>query len=747
MFDTLRIAGAFYGGNARLPFEAGVALALTELVVASRRHHGAPAPGGFAWLDGLDVALPRVHVDVTAGTSAGGIVCAVLTRMLNTAGDPTAVFATAARYFLDVMDVTTMMQPAQPCPTAILEKGHLTREGMLEVLTTAPAGDAPVLDPDAELLLTLTHATGRVEYFGDPLRDGGGPFEDVRYRDTRRFDRVDFAHRPAAVVSAVDATSANPIAFGPVFADDLDTPEGHAAWLAARAPHDATLPRGVAPAPAPQVAFFDGGTLDNRPLEAAIDAIFRRGLGLGEGERLALLLVDPRTETAADNFEAALDAAAGDVIEPDLVDQLQALGRAWRILRHERVADDLQRLVAWQDRVRLFQQLGCEGPPPDADALITAADLLLFNGDFGRIAAGEPTPEDPRLGLARTLAASAHDDPRRQAMLLAGRRIQRLLGQAQRWVRLKHRPEAADRLARIDALLFAERGALFALIDPTAAPAAGDLRRLVHEAAVGAPMPRGPRPGDRPVDVRIWRVGPPPEGLASTLGGGLAGFLDRDFRRHDLVVGIARGRAAVAALLPPAARAAWAAYFGLGEGWRTRCAGSTGGRTARWPGPTGSAGGARWRPSAPGDASPAPREAVGARPADAGRGAAYVLRRLWAMAATAPARRDNPLYALSRGVFAVFTHALVPRALRAEARSTRPLRTLKLLMVLMPVVYIAAVAQLAAWTLSLRFVDIMRTGVVSAAIGVTPPLIYYGFDRWRAAKRRRACALPPTPPP
>lgn len=765
MTDTLRITTCMYGGNSRIAFIAGVGFALVELVVASRRHHGQGDVPGFAWLpDTAGVDLPRVTLDVIAGASAGGVAGGVLGKMLFNSTDPEDDFRRAARLFVDQMDVDLFARP-QDCPTAFFDKTPLTvgvptRPESFRAMLDAnvPQTDAAgALQPDGELWLALTQLSGALEYFGR-ADDGDVPVEDLNYLEGRRFDLIDYTSMRTDLAEAVEATSANPFGFSPRFICDHTAIGGYASWLGTRSQFDPNVPRLTMPDPPPPElsAYFDGGALDNRPLGMAIDALFRRGVGTQQGEIAAVLLVDPDAQTAAQTYGSILDTAADGRREPHLSDQLAGLARGYRILRHERINPDLQRLVTWQERTRLHARLrpeACAVAPTDA-ALATAADLILFGGSWQRRLARQSTACGRLLDMAHGLASRAHAHPDRQALLLAGLRVRRLLAMQDRWLEMSRldRPDAPNRLAAVQTLLDAELDAMHARAQMMGVASPDALSHLVQEASMGAPLPRD----GHPVELALRRVGPPEGGLASSDLGGTIGFFDRDLRAHDLLVGMALGRQAVARLLPESARALWKAHFALDADPRSCAHAVCWFETAQGGLPWADWEGARARVAARRPAADDPEALV----APTTRTyypqlldtVAHVLERLWVLSALADGRRDHVLYGLNRGPLALFTRFFVPRILRADAAMVRrfkdpdPIRRFKVGLFAVPLLFFFAVGTLSAmlvnsWGIESWAARATWTGLLGLFIGALPVGVGWLVYGQRAKALRARCAV------
>lgn len=750
MSDTLRITTCMYGGNSRIAFIAGVGFALAELVVASRRHHGVVDVPGFEWLPATaDVDLPSVELDVIAGASAGGVAGGVLGKMLFHSTHPERDFERAARLFVDQMDVR-LFAADQPCPTAVFDKRPLTLGGFRDMLDgNLPTAEQPALQADGELWLALTQLSGALEYFGR-AEAGDQLVEDLNYLEGRRFDSIDYAHLRAGLAEAVEATSANPFGFSPQFICDHTALGGYAAWLQARGAHDPSVPAlSIDPPPPELAAYFDGGALDNRPLGMAIDAMFRRGSGADGPERAAVILVDPDAQTAAQTYSERLDASEDGRREPHLSDQLAGLTRGYRILRHERINPDLQRLVMWQERTRLHaRQTAAPRDPPSDAALATAADLLLFGGQWQRRLTQASGSCARLTGLAHALAGSAHRDESRQALLLAGLRVRRLIAMQDRWLQMRRlgRADAAARLTAIDELLTAELDAMYARAEAMPPASATALHHLIAEAQAGAPL----RHDGRPVELALRRVGPPEGGLASSALGGTIGFFDVDLRAHDLLVGMALGRQAVARLLPQDAQALWRQHFHLDADPRS-CADAvcwfetaTGGLPwARWEASRARVAEARAR---------TPHAAVqvaGSTQAyypELLETTAHVLEQLWVLSALAGDRRDSTLYRLNRGVLAGLSRFLVPRLLRMDARMVRrfrdprPVRRLKTGLLVVPLIYFLLVGTVSGLLVTGGVTSALMVGGLSLVVGALPLAAAWGLYTLKARRLRARCA-------
>ncbi len=755
MSDTLRLVTCLYGANGRLPFEGGAAVALLELLVASRRARGAaPTVQGFPWLDGLDLqGLPHVRFDVLAGSSAGAVIGALLLKQLVAAGDPEAGMAGALGSIVDAMDVGPMTV-WQGCPNALLDKHYLSKDRLLELLTMDPLPlEAPALEPDAELFVSLVPVSGQIEY----VQLGGEWFEDVRYVDARRFDRVDLVRRTEEVADTADASSANPWFFAPTYLIDLDSPAGHAHWLSARAGADPLappLPPDLDCGPLPRLPCYDGGVLDNRPLEAAIDGAMRRGIGTGEGEQLVVLVIDPIPERVERRQKTLLDCPPDGRRDPHLRDQMAALVRAAEIVLHENISDDLLRLQAW-------------GATPDPTPLIVlsedereqaladAADRLLFQGEALQAMAdeGEAARRATLVLLGRVLAALPHGDRLRDGLLRAGDRVRGLLRQDRLWREPGARDlDGAERQRRlIGRLLHCELDHMRLLAEDRLGAHPEDaftdmahVRRLLGEAWAGRPLPA-------PRCIRARRITPPAGGLSSTFLEPLAGFLDRDFRCHDLLVGVVEGRMAVAELLPPAAAAAWRAHFRLeSREAALQWFATAPERALSWR--AWHAGYRRVVESRGRDRFAS--EQVRLRP----RLSAVLARlsiRFWAMAGTADRRGTRSwLYSLARGALAPVARFLVPWLLRFEARFPRlagpePGKLTRQALVALPPFLLLAGGVGAARVMGMSWLQALHATLLTFAFAAAPMFALIGLGLVLRRRHRGSCPPPPpeVPPP
>ncbi|MEO6422726.1 MAG: patatin-like protein [Candidatus Nitrotoga sp.] len=230
------------------------------------------------------------RVDIISGTSAGGINGALLALAMSQ-GKP---LDPLRDIWLDKGDILTLLrQPAQADPPSLLDGGYFYKamvEGFQKIRDQQGLGlQKPALVP-IELTLTTTVLRDEVRDFPD---DVGTVIRDVTHRGLMTFNRgPDLDSDPFATPDIVAklgagarATASFPTAFEPFYlpaADEKITSgkvqvpclEGHTNF---------------------KLGCFvvDGGVLDNNPLEAAVDAVFRQRAE-GEVRRvLAYVVPDP----------------------------------------------------------------------------------------------------------------------------------------------------------------------------------------------------------------------------------------------------------------------------------------------------------------------------------------------------------------------------------------------------------------------------------------------------------------------
>ena len=277
-YEDLRFAVVMNGG---------VSLAVWIGGVAQEIHRLQESAGAYAQL--LDFTATKAWVDVISGTSAGGINGAFL--------DLARVYGTDLTPLRDVWLQSgsldeLLRDPWEEDPPSLLRGAHFydeLRKAFQQLKSGTPrvASDVPI---DLTLTTTLLHG------FPNQLADDfGAPINDANHRGRFTFRRGpdvahdDFAHPRLAdqLALASRATASFPLAFEPVFcrripqsAEDGPPMDGVASFAADR-------------------YLLDGGILDNKPLDHALNAIFRLR-SKGEVRRI-LCYVVPSPEPVASN--------------------------------------------------------------------------------------------------------------------------------------------------------------------------------------------------------------------------------------------------------------------------------------------------------------------------------------------------------------------------------------------------------------------------------------------------------------
>jgi predicted acylesterase/phospholipase RssA len=285
--DELRIAVAMNGGVSLAVWMGGATLELYRL-----------AQGEGLYADLLAKMRMRARIDVISGTSAGGLNGAFLAAAL--------VHGTDLRVLRDMWIATgsfakLLRDPIrEPRPISLLKGDEFFLPELRKVFAKLAAGErVPPQAAPLDLTLTATQLLGRRERLAD---DFGTVVEDVNHRVRFRFrrgpglDEDSFAH--PRVVDQLSLAARSSASFPGAF---------EASWIPM---DDETRPDGkpgmreVAGGAMKDGGFVvDGGVLDNKPVEAAIEGV--RGQRAGQRFRRVLLYVVP------DPGEIIVDTDAG----------------------------------------------------------------------------------------------------------------------------------------------------------------------------------------------------------------------------------------------------------------------------------------------------------------------------------------------------------------------------------------------------------------------------------------------------
>ncbi|MDM0014405.1 patatin-like protein [Variovorax sp. J22P168] len=296
--EELRLALVLNGGVSLAVWMGGVSFELNRLV---RETH--PVYKGLLELTGT-----AARIDVISGTSAGGI---------NGAALALAQIHDQSLYGLrDVWLETAgldrlLRDPEEPDPSSLLRGDDWflpeIRRAFAELCKSTPAAPAQV-----PMLLSLT-STLFDGVSQTQLDDFGAVIEDTVHRALWRFERMEgtadeFA-RPRIVdqlAFAARATASFPVAFEPAHFDPADEVFGDDRPLRARLSPDQKIET--------QTLLLDGGILDNRPFDAALEGIARLPAQGNTRRVLAYVVPDP----AAQAERRVPDKATGKLPKPTL---------------------------------------------------------------------------------------------------------------------------------------------------------------------------------------------------------------------------------------------------------------------------------------------------------------------------------------------------------------------------------------------------------------------------------------------
>jgi len=220
-------------------------------------------------------------------------------------------------------------------------------------------------------------------------RGGDGEADD--FADARIGEKLALASR---------ATASFPVAFEPLFCP----------VNAATPPHDARLVdmRGIATFPSSRYVL-DGGILDNKPLESAIEAIFAQHTDRDVRRVLCYVVPDPG--------ETAADIPDSDRLEPSL--GRVALASLVSLPRVESISEQLRAIVDHNRQVRrkretrmtLLRSLGAGG------MLAVAGEIFPYCRERRRQSSAEYVVDAVAAGVAESTAGGVALGRRRRAWL------------------------------------------------------------------------------------------------------------------------------------------------------------------------------------------------------------------------------------------------------------------------------------------------------------------------------------------
>lgn len=351
--QELRIALVMNGGVSLAVWIGGVTHEINRLV-----------RGESIYFKLCDALALKPRVDVIAGTSAGGINGGLLALALtqDTSLDP------LRNIWLEKGDMLTLLRtPTGEDPPSLLDGGYFYRAMVQSFGVIANQTGKSFQSADRvpiDLTLTTTVLQGEVRDFPDDL---GTVIRDVTHRGRMEFKRgPDISGDPFAdadivrkLATAARATASFPGAFEPFF---LPGPENKGITAGGEPVADLTghanfrLDRFV----------VDGGVLDNNPLEAAIDAVFRQRAERHVRRVLAYVVPDPgqvpdSVPQRADAFPTMAQTVLASLVSiprvESISDQLRAIAEHNRSItgkRDTRVV--IAQILGWQSAEVIAQQ-------------------------------------------------------------------------------------------------------------------------------------------------------------------------------------------------------------------------------------------------------------------------------------------------------------------------------------------------------------------------------------------------------
>jgi len=334
-----RIALILYGGVSLAIYENGVARTFFDFV----RERGAFK--FFAEL--LDV---NATVDVIAGTSAGGINGLMLAAALESGAD----FGAAARLWREQGDLGLLLRIPDRDKEAesLLDGEGYYQERLTEAFRQLCTRDDLDYESPGEIdvFITGTDIDGEIRHFWDSM---GNQIDDKEHRTVFRLK-----HRPLRK------------ALGLSMAKSEADPDTQAGILASIARITSTFPSAFEPFHISQIGshteeigralrdmgqpfssrdrtYIDGGVLNNKPFEPALDAIFHRMPNRLTDRRLFFVEPSPQSfDEPGDGMSPRAQRPLG-VVFSSLVS----------IPSHESIGDDLQRLIDYNARVRWIKEM------------------------------------------------------------------------------------------------------------------------------------------------------------------------------------------------------------------------------------------------------------------------------------------------------------------------------------------------------------------------------------------------------
>ncbi|WP_423762094.1 patatin-like protein [Burkholderia sp. NLJ2] len=324
--EELRLALVMNGGISLAVWMGGVTNEIHRIVTRSHPVYAAL----------LDMTRTTARVDVISGTSAGGINGAALAIALAYGGR----FAQLRDVWKEIGAFDRLLRPPLARnPGSLLMGDDYFLPELTKAFQSLAHGTGTPVDAPLDLYLTTTLLQGRPACTVDDLGSQVGDVDHrARFHFVRSPRRDDFREADpllAALSRAARSTASFPLAFEPsrIETDDI---AGHPTFVdVAGEPLD--TPRYV----------IDGGVLDNKPFDGALQSIFSMPAERGVRRVLAYINPDPGNGTR-DASDASPPDAAGDM--PPLGSVLAS--SVWSIPQSQTIADQLAAIQRHNHTVR-----------------------------------------------------------------------------------------------------------------------------------------------------------------------------------------------------------------------------------------------------------------------------------------------------------------------------------------------------------------------------------------------------------
>jgi patatin-related protein len=348
--EELRLALVMNGGVSLAVWMGGVAFEFNRLVGETH-----PVYQGL-----LQLTRTRARIDVISGTSAGGINGAALA--LGTVFD-TSLWPLREVWLASGSFDALLRNPADPAPDSLLNGDGVflpaLERAFAKLIRVKDGRPSPAADAPMDLMLTTTLLRGEPQARLDDL---GERVEDANHRARFHFRRSTRTE-PAQTGAATKARNGNDDPFvRPTVAVELAQAARASAsfpiafeprWARAKAPNLESI-SGKQAKPLEFARYLiDGGVLDNKPIEGALQAIFKLPPRTNVRRVLAYVTPDPASSARAEHdtlkappslTEVALASMVTIKSAESIADQLQLIDDSNASVRHRR--DTLAGLVS-----------------------------------------------------------------------------------------------------------------------------------------------------------------------------------------------------------------------------------------------------------------------------------------------------------------------------------------------------------------------------------------------------------------